>query len=353
MDLGVFGGSAACALLLVALSPWLAGEGGALPAWGFVAFVVLVDVAHVYSTLFRTYLDREELSRRPALYAGVPIACFAAGAALYSVSSGWFWRALAYVALFHFIRQQAGWVAIYRARAGLSSSRLDRLIDDVAVYSATLYPVLLWHIGPPRAFHWFVPGDFASLRALSDLAPALGALYATALLAYAVRAVQQARRGTLALGKHLVVATTAATWYVGIVATNSDYTFTVANVIVHGVPYVALLWFYARERVGEAPDVLASRLIRRGGLALFCGVLMVIAFAEELVWDRLVWHSHPQIFGGADEALSVSAGAAALVVPLLAVPQATHYVLDAVLWRRRDTGRAQARAMGFASRPSA
>lgn len=347
VDLAVFGGSAALALLLVALAPVLAGEDGALPAWGFLAFVVVVDVAHVYATLFRTYLDGSELRRRPTLYAGVPLGCFAAGLALHAASRDWFWRALAYVALFHFVRQQAGWVAIYRARAGLSTSVVDRVIDDAAVYAATLYPVLVWHV-TPRIFHWFIPGDFVDGPRFAFALPYAFAAYLLALGAYAVRAVGHAIRGRLQLGKHVVVITTAATWYVGIVATNSDFTFTVANVIVHGVPYVAFLWFYARERATDAPRVLGSRVILRGGLALFCGLLLFVAFFEEMIWDRLVWHAHPQIFGGvASDAPLLSAGVTAVVVPLLAVPQATHYVLDAVLWRRRDTGKAQARAMGF------
>jgi hypothetical protein len=39
----------------------------------------------------------------------------------------------------------------------------------------------------------------------------------------------------------------------------------------------------------------------------------------------------------------------ALLVPLLALPQATHYLLDGVLWRRTDTRRlrAQRAALGF------
>ncbi len=347
VDLGVFAGSALVALALVLLAPALVGDAGELPVWGFLAFVIVVDVAHVYATLFRTYLDGAELRRRPLLYAGVPLGCFAAGVALHSASREWFWRCLAYVALFHFIRQQVGWVAIYRARAGLSRSRVDRVIDDAAIYAATLYPVLVWHASP-RVFHWFVEGDFFDGRALSSVLPWAFALYVLVLAAYVARALQHARRGTVPIGKHVVVITTVLTWYVGIVATNSDFTFTVANVIVHGVPYVAFLWFYARARAADAPRAAGSRVILQGGLAAFCAVLIVIAFLEEMVWDRLVWQSHPQLFGGGDAgAPLLSAGLTAIVVPLLAVPQATHYVLDAVLWRRRDTGAAQARAMGF------
>src|SRR5262249_15847911 len=52
-------------------------------------------------------------------------------------------------------------------------------------------------------------------------------------------------------GKHVVAAATAACWYVGIVATNADYAFTVTNVFVHGVPYLALVYLYARAASRE------------------------------------------------------------------------------------------------------
>jgi len=42
-------------------------------------------------------------------------------------------------------------------------------------------------------------------------------------------------------------------------------------------------------------------------------------------------------------------------VPLLALPQITHYLLDGLLWRRGETARlpAQRRALGFQPLPEA
>jgi hypothetical protein len=351
IDVAVFGGSAAVALALVALSSVWSDEGGALPSWGWLLFVVAVDVAHVHTTLFRTYFDGGELRRRRALYIGVPIACYAAGVALHLASHLTFWRALAYLAVLHFIRQQVGWVAIYRARAG-ERSRIDKWLDEAVIYAATGYPLLYWHAHLPRAFRWFIEGDFVPAPFLVGAVRPLGVVYVALLVAYVARAAQLAARGgRVNAGKHIVVATTAATWYVGIVATNTDFQFTVANVIVHGVPYMALLWAYSRERAREAPRALASR-IAGVGFAAFIGVALVLAFVEEVLWDRLVWHDRPFWFGGDDlHAPLLGPLARALVVPLLALPQATHYVLDAVLWRRRDTGPAQARALGFRGAP--
>jgi hypothetical protein len=145
-------------------------------------------------------------------------------------------------------------------------------------------------------------------------------------------------------GKIAVVLTTAVSWYAGIVLAKDDLTFTVLNVLPHGVPYFALLWAYAKAREARAPSIPGSRIVR-AGLGPFFGALLACAFVEEMLWDRAVWHDRPWLFGflpafGSPE-LRV------LLVPLLSVPQATHYALDAFLWRRKDTGPEQAEALGF------
>ena len=125
--------------------------------------------------------------------------------------------------------------------------------------------------------------------------------------------------------------------------------FTAANVVVHGVPYVALLWMYSKQKCAESGGVV-SKIVGRG-LVVFVVLLQILAFAEEMIWDRLVWRSHDGLFGSWMSETVLSDEVLAILVPLLAVPQATHYVLDAVLWRRRNTGAAQARAMGFDAAP--
>ncbi len=357
-DLAVFGGSAAVAL--GAVLAWRAlGQDAELPEWGWVALVLAVDVAHVWSTIFRTYLDGEELARRPRLYFFLPIALWIAGALLHAASPLAFWRTLAYLAVFHFVRQQAGWVAIYRARAG-ERSRIDRILDDAAIYLGTGVPLLIWHATLPRPFSWFVHGDFIGTPRLAALiTPSIALLLAVLSLFVFRQAQTLVRERRINLGKITVVGTTALLWWCGIVGARGDFEFTITNVVIHGVPYFALLWHYARFRAEEptGAKTLGARVVAHGLVAFF-GVLLALAFLEEMVWDRAVWHDRPWLFGGS-EGLPGSGGGSAhampsttswlmtLLVPLLALPQATHYALDAFLWRRRDTGPAQARALGF------
>jgi hypothetical protein len=51
---------------------------------------------------------------------------------------------------------------------------------------------------------------------------------------------------------------------------------------------------------------------------------------EELLWDRAVWHERPGWFGSGFDPSAFEVW----FVPLLAVPQLTHYVLDGFFWRR-------------------
>ncbi|HEY5924655.1 MAG TPA: hypothetical protein VIV11_23410 [Kofleriaceae bacterium] len=336
IDLAVFGGTAVVALVLVVLAPAL-GIGRDAPEWSWIVGVLLVDVAHVWSTTFVVYLDPVEWKRRPLLYALTPVAAFGVGVALYSWGPGPFWRAIAYLAVYHFIRQQYGWVMMYRGRNG-ERDRLGRGLDGATIYFATIYPLVWWHAHLPRDFAWMRSGDFLTGLPIW-LADATGLVYLALLAIYVGRAIAQlVRREPVSWGKHLVVVTTAACWYVGIVATNTDYTFTITNVLIHGVPYMALVYIYARNaaREPEAKHGANARLFTKGrGIVLFLSTLWVIAYVEELLWDRALWHDREWLFGSG---LEIGTGAV-ILAPLLAVPQLTHYFLDGFLWRRRANPR--------------
>lgn len=333
-DLLLFTLPALFALLVVALSP--EARSADSPEWVWWLGVLLVDVAHVWTTTFLTYFDRAELARHPARYALVPALGWVCGVALYaSGGAALFWRCLAYLAVFHFVRQQYGWMALYRARER-EPSRLGALIDGAAIYAATLYPLVHWHAQLPRRFAWLMPGDFVS--GLPQLVARVAAVpYALALGGYALRALWQWRSGRpVPWGKHLLLASTAATWYAGIVATDADYAFTLCNVLAHGIPYAALVFSYGRHVTaarGEHAPSLSARLLGGGAtpaLARFLGCVWLLALLEELLWDRSVWHERPELFGAGLELSALHVW----LVPLLALPQLSHYVLDGMLWRR-------------------
>lgn len=368
VDLWVFLGSAVVSLLLVAAGAFAGLLEQPAPEWTWISTVLLIDVAHVYATGFRVYFDPAELRRRPWLYGGVPVLAWLAGIAVYALGDFVFWRCLAYLAVFHFVRQQYGWMALYRRKAG---ERGSRWLDTLAIYLATGYPLLWWHAASPREFVWFMRGDFVTASEgtawLSLVVNVVAGLYWLTMTAYAVHAFRQYWQGRGNPGKDIVLLTTAVCWYVGIVALNSDFAFTVTNVIIHGVPYMALVFWHWRKtqelRVANAaapenvpgyceppaahetslqesqrrshsaiPAGTAQKSAWLRPLVVFVATVWLLAFCEELWWDRAVYHDRGWLFGSPLE----MTGWHGLLVPLLAVPQFTHYLLDGFIWRRRN-----------------
>lgn len=145
-------------------------------------------------------------------------------------------------------------------------------------------------------------------------------------------------------GKNLVMISTWSMWGLGLVVMNSDYAFTVTNVFIHGIPYLALIWAYGRFRSRTAAPP-RFQPFSMAGVPLFLGVVAALAWIEEWGWDRLVWHEQPWFFPG--PSFTLTAEALSLIVPLLALPQVTHYILDGFLWKSGPDNRTVVEMLGL------
>ncbi len=138
---------------------------------------------------------------------------------------------------------------------------------------------------------------------------------------------------------------TAAAWGTGIIIFNGDLTFTLINIISHGIPYMALIWIYQYRKRANKVHVgnLFLGFFQLKYVPLYVLALVAFAYGEECIWDWFVWREHANIFG----AVYIPASATALVilVPLLTMPQVTHYVLDAYIWRVNKKGKSEVRAV--------
>jgi hypothetical protein len=208
-----------------------------------------------------------------------------------------------------------------------------RRLDQISIYGATLFPLLYWHTHLPRQFVWFIDGDFLPLPEI---------LWRIALPLYvALGLAYLAKEAWLRLGGHpfniprnAIVLGTGLSWFFGIIITNGDLVFTLTNVVAHGVPYLALTCIYQRRRDQQLQRRWSLFTLKLLPLAI--GLLVVFAFVEEGFWDGLVWREHLSLFPGFRLLPEIQGlGALSLLVPLLALPQMTHYVIDGLIWRLR------------------
>lgn len=334
-DLVFITGPAFITVALVMLFPGVFANDDLLPDYFWVIFVLLIDVSHVYSTLFRTYLDKDVMAKKRTLLTLVPLLSFAVSVIVFSFGSQVFWRCMAYLAVYHFIRQQYGFMKLYSSKDGLP--KWKKVIDAWMIHAACLYPILFWHLSPGRQFHWFVADDFFQFNG-QQLIPFLQFMDLLIIAAYVVGELYFSfKKRFFNLPRNLIVAGTALSWYMGIVYYNSDLAFTALNITAHGVPYMALVWAKAKKRHKSSRQTFmegAGMALERFGWPLFIGSLALLAYFEEGLWDALVWRDHPAVFG-LFAALPQVHGFEWLcvIVPLLSLPQITHYILDGFIWK--------------------
>ncbi|HLO98712.1 MAG TPA: hypothetical protein VK171_08980 [Fimbriimonas sp.] len=313
------------------------------PLWLWILLVLGIDVAHVYSSLFRTYFDKGEFEKRKRLYIIAPVASWVVGVAVYAFWGGeTFWMLVAYFAIYHFVRQQYGFMMLFRR--GETVGDWSYRVDQLAIYLATLYPLVYWHTYP-RNFQWFE--GFEVIRIPSTIPDlVLRAVTIGVMIAFlAKETIRFAKTKEVNAGKCLLLAATAISWTTGIIILNGDLTFTLVNIVSHGVPYMALVWIYQHKRLkkegGSAPAFY--RFFQLKYVPLYIAVLGLLAYFEEGIWDWFVWQEHGSIFGCIH--FQASATALAVLVPLLTVPQVTHYILDAFIWRVNKKGSNEVRGV--------
>lgn len=295
----------------------------------WLVLVVFLDVGHVWSTLFRTYLHKNASLEFKKEMLIIPILAWAIGVVVYGIGSSVFWTMMAYLALFHFIKQQIGILKIYlRNKNGFWL----RDFDICVLYVFILTPVLHWHMNAKK-FHWFVVDDFFSFK-LPGAENIIWFFYFFIAVLFIVKEI--AFRAQTNLYKTFHIISTALVWLVGIVLYNNDWSFTLTNIIHHAVPYLALIWI--TTLVGKYQAVCASvqkifdKLWFKRLLFYLC-FLFIVAAIEEFLWDSFLWHEHAALFGEFFR-VDLNSEQLNLLIPLLAVPQITHYVLDGIIWRR-------------------
>jgi len=305
-----------------------------MPFWAFILFMVSFDVAHVWTTLYRTYMDKEELARRKWLYlAPIPI-FLAASFRIHYYSPVLFWTLLAYVAIYHFIKQNYGFLTLYKYKMG-ETSTFDYYLDKTALWMGALGPVLWWHASPHRQFDWFN----AEEQFIFHLDPAFHGdilmVYFTVLGLYIARQFYARHMGQpFNPGKQIIMGAHYLTWAVGIGFTQNPIISAAFLNLFHGIPFMAIVWYYCNRKWSEKgrPASMIRYLSHKKRWLTFYLVVLVLAISEEALWDGLVWQTYiPDFFNLAVQ--ETAPVPLSMWVAVLSLPQIMHYFLDGFIWR--------------------
>ncbi len=317
--------SAVCALLVIIFAPYFTTTN--LTSTWWLVVVLGIDVSHVYTTLYKTYWDKTLVQQKQKLLLLVPFIAFIMAFIAINIGFNFFWRVLAYIAVFHFIRQQYGFVKIYSRKQNNYMQWLDTLV----IYSATIYPILYWHCNGPFQFTWFTAKDFVTIP-YPIVDKIAFYLYCLIIIAYCIKEIVMfIKTKTGNLPKNLVIIGTLISWYLGIVYYNSDLIFTILNVVTHGVPYMALVWINGKANATKATLPI---MYKGFGICIFLLIPFVLGYVEEGLWDTIIWKEHTNLFGVFEFINQIDTTSfKTIIIPILILPQLTHYLLDGFIWR--------------------
>lgn len=303
-----------------------------------IFLVLFLDWAHIFAQYPRIYSNPLESKRLKWIYPIsyillIPIMTF-----LVHLTGGYeIDTFLVYFVVFHFIKQQFGFIKIFSKTDGLKS-KFDKLAEDIFFYLTMYAPVFYWHVkGPNYAYKWidlfFKPPFLKYL-----LWPVLG-LYLVSFVYYLYSEVRRTRaNGMFNIPKNLSILTAAMTW--GAVSLFPDAAklviFTVT--FTHDLSYTYFVWAIGRrDRVYVKKKIEWLSWTSVPGFFLYTAALIVLSdiimvihmeMTKDQNWTYWVWgHTFNWITKQSGWMLSLGWA-------IFFSTQAHHYFIDRFLWKK-------------------
>jgi hypothetical protein len=295
---------------------------------------ILLDEGHVYATLFRTFFDKVEMKRRGHLIIGSLIGVALVHLILILISYKLFTHVLAYVALYHVVRQQIGFVHITFLKDPNKEVE-DRKWDRGIIYLMTIACALYWfsHFEQTGKDFYFTKGDvFAIPSFIGDVAIKL---MWCGVIAYFIREVGKFRKyGQLNIAKYIVVSTTFIHWYLGLVATHYLFLFVAMTYFYHSIPYIALVYKYSARETGSLTQLRWTKIFGPLKWVPFVLVFFLGSYIEYNGWFQVIPEAFAHIF--VVPLFTMSEATQNIFIGFMWVPLVTHYVIDGFIWKFSD-----------------
>ena len=287
------------------------------------AVAVLSNGPHLAATWLRVYVDQGERQSRPLAYIGVPLLICAAviGVGLYTARGP---RVLLTIvitwALWHFAAQCYGLMRIYQKKSR-EAPRTAHRVEGWLIFMICITGIF-WrlHFGPTKILGTALLYPTVPLWTVGLTGSLVGGL-----LLYLI--ADRLRGGVPLGGPRLVfLASVAVSFWIPLMVIKNGTTAFAASAGWHGLQYIAIVWFYNRQRFGGRDVQPGTRLVhwisQPGRTWAFAAVLLVMIGS---------------VYGTVELLLVLGAGAAfGKVISMTWVCLSlSHYWVDGLIWKMR------------------
>jgi hypothetical protein len=270
---------------LVLLAVW----GGAPAAVIGIGVTAAIGGPHLFSTYAATFLDprfrREHRGFLLLLLAAIPPVVAYMAIAHFQVLLSVF----IFAASLHVLQQNAYIAEMYRARSSRKESQLARSIDHV-VLMTSFYPIASYKLVHGTFVLGDVPILIPAFAKVSATYWAMGTVFGVAAIAFVLKTIGEARRGTLNRGKTTLIAVTATIAFLTPLAASGarlELAFQAVNAW-HSFQYMAMIALFQRMRtdaglVSSSTMRKVTRTAARFYAACLVTTLVLFAFITTLI----------------------------------------------------------------------
>lgn len=278
------------------------------------ALMAFLDAGHVFSTVFKSYFDRETRAQRKFLLYVIPVLIYLFLITVYNLFG---MRPVlllfGYYNVYHVIRQQYGWVSI-TARRAAENNRFDYYLDKTAIYSFMIIPVIWIHLKLPASEKQL------SVPKNDSIANVFVALWLAIFVIYLLRQGYKLYKGApLNLSKIMQMVTSFIAW--GMVIFFQSPVLLVVTVMLHSIPYLGIVY-------------KNSSAVRSGRGFLYTYRFPLLFFAAVIILAGVLYTKTNNFVK--QPGLNVILGipkeyfiCALLLFPIM------HFTIDGVIWRKK------------------
>lgn len=335
-------------IVLQIIFPWISFwvyDNNKTLLWFVFLVLMIFDVPHVWSSIYRTYSDRSAFKKHRKIYLSIPILSFISVFLLVlydNTLSILFWL-LALYAVYHFMKQQIWFIALYSYKEQLSDTKKINK-DKTLWWLVTWIPILYWFANlETRNYNWFT--DYEFFKIPSELFPMLFLFFWIYIIYYIVSEIKRYKEWWyINVYKYLYIIWTMIVWFYGIVITNSMILFALWNMILHWWNFFWIIFSTTKKRISKwlYKSNKIFNFITKRNILFFIFPLIIIWFIEQFGWflstgadydNRIkivnsIWLENLYL-----NIENINIFVYSFIISILTLPQLTHYILDWIIWK--------------------
>ncbi len=275
-----------------------------------IIFLAFFDIPHALSSFQQVYKAEKRSQFKYLLF--VPLVLFVSLVGLFYWLPKLAFSLVAYLSIFHVIRQQYGWMRFSQVKSGHLLTSAQIRFDKVLIYSLTCLPLLMLHTGQNlqnEDFGWLMPGDLFFFPNQSIFKAAL-ILFWAVLLSYVTYNIWGHRSNLrFPLGKLIIFLSTGLAWYGGIYFN------------IHGEQAIYIDGLHAAPYLWLVFKVQPLKKKEKSWVAW-------LQYYTPLAMGGLLWAFLFYRFG-----FSPSSMTTAFMLGMLVTISTSHYIFDAFIWK--------------------